>query len=84
VSDVERLVDEAEGESQAAAAYFAAVLLDAQGKRSRAHVLLQRAVSLPVNEVSRSLAAVLLRRHGHEPNDIATAPARRGTRTTGG
>lgn len=84
VAQIEQLVDAADGETKAIAAYFAGVLLEQTGRKPESQAFLRRAVAVPVIDASRSLAAVLLRRRGEEPNDIAITPVRRGTTGTGG
>lgn len=84
VAQIEQLIDAADGETKAIAAYFAGVLLERTGREQESQAFLRRAVAVPVINASRSLAAVSLRRRGEEPNEIAITPVRRGTPGTGG
>jgi tetratricopeptide (TPR) repeat protein len=81
---VDELLAAAPVEDQALMAYLVGRMLDDAGRRADAQEFLRRAVAIPARDASRSLAAVLLRRHGVEPNEIAVGPKRRDSRTTGG
>lgn len=81
---VDELLAAASPQDQALLAYLAGRTLDARGDRAAATELFRRAVANSVRDASRSLAAVLLRRHGIEPNEIVVGPRRRDSRPTGG
>lgn len=83
-SQLDQWIESAPDDDRAALCYFAAQALEAQGSKTDVQTYLRRCVALPTSDASRALAAALLRRRGDEPNDIAIAPAKRETRTTGG
>lgn len=83
-TQLDHWIESAPDDDRAALCYFAARVLEAQGRKTEAQAYLRRCVALPTSDATRALAAALLRRRGDEPNDIAIAPANRETRTTGG
>jgi tetratricopeptide (TPR) repeat protein len=82
--DLDALIADAPADERAALCYFAGRLLERQGETSSAQAYFRRAVAMPVSDASRALSAVLLRRRGDEPNDIAITPAKIESRMTGG
>ncbi len=80
----DELIASATGEDRALLCYLVGQVLEANGLRAEAQEYLRRAVATPAREASRSLAAVLLRRAGVEPNEIVVGSARRDSRATGG
>lgn len=80
----EELIVAAKGEDQTLLAYLVGRMLEQSGHRAAAEEYLRRAVAIPARDASRSLAAVLLRRRGVEPNEIVIGAAGRHARATGG